>query len=254
MKPLAENLARDRESKPNEPVWLFWISLYFALLLVIICYLNYTQLYSSAPVTQLVPWQLGLWALLYLPAIVLPLAARWKVSELGFVINPYMAVAFLLVTALCAAIGAGYQTSLTSSAVEAYARTGEELFFRGFLFAVLLRLFQGKRSAWLWAAILSSLFFTLAHTQVFTPAYYSQNQALDAPPVPYQIIEALFNVFLIAFVLALLRAWTGSILPGAVVHAVAKGGILALPFVLLVYFLGIFWAYRRGEQAAVGMK
>jgi hypothetical protein len=80
--------------------WLPWAGLYAAVLLVLAGYLNYTQPYSSEPTTILIPWQLAMWALLYLPVIILPAAAGWQVSDFGFTLHPYLALTVPLISLL----------------------------------------------------------------------------------------------------------------------------------------------------------
>ena len=241
----------EKLKQANEGKWLFWGGLYGILLLAIGSTLNYTEPYTPGPATNPVLWQLLFWAALYLPVIGLPLAAHWKVTDFGFSLSPYLALAALIVTLLCAALTNAKAGTWGSGALEAFARTGEEVFFRGFLITFFMQLFGKKRRAWLWAVIASSLLFALAHTQTFQPSFSSQNgSALTA--ALYTIVERLLNVFGIGLVLALLRVGTRSILPGAIAHSIINSNLLALPFVLVIYGLIIFWATRRGEQVSFG--
>lgn len=237
----------EKLNQANKGNWLLWGGLYATILLALICYLNYTEPYSSGPVTTPILWQLILWGLLYIPVIVLPIVAHWKVTNFGFTLSLNLGLAIILVTTLCAGITNMIEISWRSSILEAFARTGEEVFFRGFLFDLFIRLFSSKRRPWLWAAFASSLLFALAHTQTFQQSYLSQYGSPFASAI-YQVVERLLNVFGIGLVLALLRVWTRSILPGAIAHSIIKSNILALPFVLVIYGFAIFWAYRRGEQ------
>jgi membrane protease YdiL (CAAX protease family) len=225
---------------------LIWSSLYAAATLAMCSFLNYHEPYSSDPVTTPTFSQLILWGSLYLPIVILPIAAGWKVTDFGFTLNPFLALVAILFVASCTYI---FQTSLVtwqSALWETFARTGEEAFFRGFLFVLIREFFRNKRRPWLWAAILSSLLFALVHTQTFQPGYFAQNGSPDLP-VGYQIVERLVNVFGLAFIFALLRVWTHSILPGAIAHSLSKAGIAALPFVLLIYGAAILWAHQRTE-------
>ncbi len=234
----------------NKGNWLLWGGLYATILLALICYLNYTEPYSSGSVTTPILWQLILWGLLYLPVIILPIVAHWKVTGFGFTLSLKLGLAVILVATLCAGITNMTEITWRSSILEAFARTGEEVFFRGFLFDLFIRLFSGKRRPWLWAAFATSLLFALAHTQTFQQSYPGQYGSPLTAAV-YTIAERLLNAFGIGLVLALLRVWTGSILPGAIAHSIINSNILALPFVLVIYGLVIFWAYRRGEQVTV---
>lgn len=235
----------------NDRNWLVWGGIYAAVFLVVIGVLNYSTPYSSSPVTDIVPWQLILWGLLYLPIIVVPLTTGRKIIDFGFTLSPFLALAFLFITMLCASFAMAVRVSWGSAVIEAFARSGEEVFFRGFLIVLFTRLFDKKHRSWLWAAIASSILFALAHTQTFQPSFLSQYGS-PSVPVVYTIMERLFNNFGVALVLALLRVWTRSILPGAIAHGILKAGIQTLPFVLAIYFLVIFWAYRRGEKVAFG--
>jgi uncharacterized protein len=235
----------------NEKIWLLWGGIYVVLLLSIIGYLNYTEPYSSGPVTDFIPWQLVLWGSLYLPIIVLPMAAHWKVTDFGITLSPVLALA-VLITVPCALASSGMVITWRSAFIEAFARTGEEMFFRGFLILLFTRLFENKRRPWLWAAILSSLLFALAHTQTFQPLFLNQYRS-PSVPVAYPIIERLINVFGIGLVFALLRIWTRSMLPGAIAHSLLKGGFPASLFVLIIYFLILFFAHRRGERVTFGI-
>jgi len=235
----------------QEKRWLVWSGLYTAVFFAIVCYLNYTLPYSGGPIETPTIGIILFWALLYLPVIALPLIARWEVKDFGFTVSPILAAVSVLAAVLCGALAASARVAWDSAALEAYARTGEELFFRGFLFTFFMRLFAGRRRPWLWAVLLTSLFFSLAHTQTFNQSYLSQNGS-PAMPAAYIIFERLANVFGIALVLGGLRAWTRSILPGMIAHGLLNGGFLTLPFVLLIYAAFTFWAYRRGETVAFG--
>lgn len=237
----------EKLKQANKGNWLLWGGLYATILLAIVCYLNYTEPYSPGPTTTPILWQLILWASLYLPVIGLPIAAHWKVTDFGFTLSPYLGIVALIITMFCTAITNASAATWSSGFLEAFARTGEEVFFRGFLITFFLRLFGKIRRPWLWAAIASSLLFALAHTQTFQQSYPSQYGSPFASAI-YTIVERLLNVFGIGLVLALLRVWTRSILPGAIAHSIINSNFLALPFVLVIYGLITFWAYRRGEQ------
>jgi membrane protease YdiL (CAAX protease family) len=231
--------------------WLVWSGVYAAMIILLTMVVNYATPYSAEPASRPEFWQLALWGLLYLPAIALPLAAKKKIADLGFTINPYLLLAFVLISMLCAVFSSTSQVSWSSADVEAFARTGEEVFFRGFLIDICLQVFAKRRQAWLWAVLISSLVFTLVHTQTFRADFLSQYGS-STEPVIYKIIERLFNVFSLSLVFALLRVWTHSILPGAIAHSILNGGILTLPFVLVIYGAMLLWARIRGEQITFG--
>jgi uncharacterized protein len=231
--------------------WLLWSGLYALMLVLLFMVLNYSTPWSAEPSARPELWQMAAWSLLYLPVIVLPLCAKKKITDLGFTISPYLLLAFVMISMACALFSSPGQNSLTKAGIEAFARTGEEVFFRGFLFEICLQIFARRRQAWLWAALVSSLVFTLAHTQTFQPEFLSQYGS-TTEPVFYKIIERLLNIFCLSLIFALLRAWTHSILPGAIAHAILNGGIPTLPFVLLIYAAGLLWARLRGEPISFG--
>lgn len=241
-----------RLDKASGRYWLVWSSLYAAVVLAFAGFLNYTESYSSDPVTRFDLWALILWGSCYLPVVMLPIVAGWKVTDFGFTLNPFLALAAVLLVTICIYT---FQTTIVtwqSALLEAFARTGEEIFFRGFLFVLLSELFRNKRRPWLWAAIILSLLFALAHTQTFQPGYFAQYGSQDMP-IGYQIVERLLNVFGLAFVFTLLRIWTHSILPGAIAHSLSKAGIATLPFVLLIYGAATLWAHQRAEPVILRM-
>jgi membrane protease YdiL (CAAX protease family) len=242
----------DKLKQANNKNWLLWAGLYAIIVLALASYLNYTEPDSPGPVTTPNLRQLILWASLYLPVIVLPLAARWKVTDFGFSLNPNLAIAALLITLLCAVMTNAIAATWGSGILEAFARTGEEVFMRGFLITFFIRLFDKKRRPWVWAAIVSSILFALVHTQTFQQSYPGAHGSPYTPAI-FTIIQRFLNVFGIGLVLALLRVWTRSILPGAIAHGIINSNILALPFVLVIYLLITFWAYKRGEQVIFGL-
>ena len=233
--------------------WLLWSSLYAAFVIVLAGVLNYTQPYSNEPVTSPTIWMILLWGLLYLPVIALPLLAKWKVTDFGFTLNPILALVGLLFAVFCGFMTASVRITWSSAVFEAYARTGEEVFFRGFLIFLFIRLFATQRRPWLWAAVLSSVLFTLVHTQTFQASFLSSYSA-PTTPAAYKIFERLLNVFIIALGLALLLVSTRSILPGAIIHCFLNAGPYTLLFVLILYFGMTGWARLRGEQVVFGLK
>jgi len=173
--------------------------------------------------------------ILYLPLIVFTQYADWKINEFGFVLNGFTTLLFAILLLLCVFSSSVWPvTDLQFSLIEAVARTGEELFFRGFLYTLVLRLLtnnNGLRSH-IWAILLSSLAFALVHTQTFLP----ENNT------------TMFQIFLFACFLASVRLWSGSILPGIILHILINTGeLISVMFGCAIYGLFVFWSYRRGE-------
>jgi len=77
-----------KPGKLTDRQWLFWSGLYAAIIFVLACIGNYLLPYSPGPDKSPALWMYLLWGSLYLPVIVLPLTARWKVTEFGFTLSP----------------------------------------------------------------------------------------------------------------------------------------------------------------------
>lgn len=220
-------------------------SLFATLVLGLGAILNYLMPYNGNPVFFPPRWsQLFMWLLLYLPLVFFPLLFGWKVRGFGFAVNRQGVYAIIIVSLLCGPIALSFDIPWQSAMVEAFARTGEELFFRGFLFMLLLMVFRNKPRPEVWAVLGTSLAFTLVHTQTLQTGYF------DSPHMSrvFLILQRFVNLFLLSALFALLRLWSHSILPGAVAHGVLKGGILTLPFTLLIYAVAVVVAHARGEN------
>jgi membrane protease YdiL (CAAX protease family) len=244
---IKKGVMNNRPDEVGGRPWLVWSSLYVVVILALICYLNYTEPYSNDPVTSFDFRALIFWGLLYLPVIILPIVAGRKVIEFGFTLNPFLALASLLIVAMCAYSFPTDMITWQSALIEAFARTGEEIFFRGFLFVLFTELFRNKHRPWLWAAIASSILFALAHTQTFQSGFLAQYGS-PSLPIAFQFFQRFLNLFGLALVFALIRVWTHSILPGAIAHSLSKASIATLPFVLLIYGIVTLWAHWRAES------
>ncbi len=95
--------------------------------------------------------------------------------------------------------------SVAKSVVEAYARTSEELLFRGFLIGELVRLFRDSHRKNMWAAIVSSVVFAGMHTH---------------HGLRLMILRTLPN----SVFLGLIAVWTDSILLPIAIHCGTAGG------------------------------
>ncbi len=168
-----------------------------------------------------------LWAGIYLPIFVLPLLAGWSESELGLTLDGWTAVvsaALLLLLAVYTGINLPPARDWSPWLAEGFARTGEEFFFRGLLFALALRLARERLSplkAAMWALALTSLLFALVHA----PFYGS----MGGVSLPVALVAGL--------ALGLLRLWTGSVLPGIMVHAAFNAGIPGMIVGVAIYFI-----------------
>lgn len=118
--------------------------LYAALIFALGAYFNYVMPYDANPVTSPGTTHLLLWFLLYVPLGLFTAIAGWKIQDFGFSVNHRISFALLPVLFLCAPIVLSFAVPWQSALIEAFARTGEEVFFRGFLFLLLLKIFREK--------------------------------------------------------------------------------------------------------------
>lgn len=214
---------------------------YTGISLLVYATINYTRPYDSTSVDRLVPWQFGMWITLYVPLLVFPFIPSWQVREFGFAVNKRAVWLAIICAILCYPAARSAQISIQSAAIEAFARTGEEIFFRGFLYLLVYRLAKTKTRPWLWSVIISALLFALIHTQNFQDDFN------------FQAINAVFQVFLVSIAFAATRAWSGSILPGIVMHtAINQDGLVSVLFGFVIYIVITVWAYYRGENIIPG--
>ena len=110
------------------------------------------------------------------------------------------------------------QASIPMLLFEGYARTAEELLYRGFALVLFRRIFLQSRFGGLWAVLLSSALFALVHTHK---------------------IPQMLQLFLGAAVpLAAFTIWTRSISSALVFHAIAGGGHVGA-LCAAVFFSGV---------------
>ena len=186
----------------------------------------------QALLTRIVPGLL--WSSAYLPLIILPWKAQWNVEDIGFAFNWKAGLVTIVIALILVLAGSSRELLWSNAAMEAFARTAEEVFFRGFLFTLIFRLTTSKPRPWMWAIVGSSLAFTLVHTQTFQAGgVISQGF--------FPVLSRLINLFVFAAVLGVIRWRTQSVLPAAITHATFNGGLQTIPFVLVLYVIGWIW-------------
>jgi membrane protease YdiL (CAAX protease family) len=237
-------------SHTNKNTWVILGIGYAGLVTAIAAYINYVDPYDPTPTLYPTTWQITLWVLCYIP-LAFPLFTGWKIKNFGFSVNPVLVLSSILLSMVCGSFTIGVTNTWYGGLFEAFARTGEEFLYRGFLFLLLLKVLDKKPRSWIWAVIGSSLAFTTMHTQTFQASVTAQ---LGTGPVVFLVAQRLLNIFLLALVLAMLRYWTKSILPGAIMHSLLQTGIVALPFVFVIYAIITYWAYRRKENIFSGFE
>jgi membrane protease YdiL (CAAX protease family) len=166
--------------------------------------------------------------------VVLPLWAGWNAKHVGLGLGWNAVLISAAFLALLILFPQSRHLSWPQVTVEAFARTGEEVFFRGFLFTLIWHFARKKQRPWIWAIVGSSLAFMLVHTQTFQPGGIVDKGV-------FQVISRLFNLLVFAAVLSYVRWRTDSILPGAVVHSTFNGGLATVPLVFILYVIGWAW-------------
>lgn len=84
--------------------------------------------------------------LMYLPFLFFTQFRDWKIKEFGFVVNgATIGTAVLLIAVAVFIALAGTGTDFQTALIEAVARTGEELLFRSFVYALTLRILAGRK-------------------------------------------------------------------------------------------------------------
>lgn len=211
---------------------------------------NFRTPYESSTTSSPTISQILLQGLLFVPFFVFALFRDWNFKEFGFLLNPRAALSALLIVGVLVPSFLNYYNYPLIGVVEGFARFGEELFFRGFLFVLVAVLFRGRSKPWLWATIISSACFALVHTQVFQPTYFS---AIANGTRFFLVAQRLVNVFLAGMALALLRHWSRSLLPPIVVHTALNGGLIAIAVGVVMFGAFLVWAIVRNERVMMGM-
>jgi membrane protease YdiL (CAAX protease family) len=180
------------------------------------------------------------WTALYLPALIFPRIAGWNLTQMGFALNlRLLLVSGLLLMVIAIPLRDSLLNfrleQLPAILIQTYARTGEEFFFRGFIFLFALQIFRSQKWPALWAVALSTMCFTWVHTQALLPGSQTDINA----------------VVLFALVVGLLRAWTASLLPGIIAHLMLNGAPPGILLGGLAYLIIAWLARNRGETPSL---
>ena len=160
--------------------------------------------------------------LLFLPLVLFKNINEMSLSNLGLKFNWRSVIATIIIVitlSLLTGLKSNSEIGFITKIIEGIARTGEELFFRGFVYLIILVIFKNDKNKNLIAILLSSLIFTIAHTQIFLGLYH------------LSFVSMLFNT-IITF--GLLRYFFNSILPVVAVHTFMNGGITSCIIGLLI--------------------
>lgn len=195
----------------------------------IINYLTFSRGIADGP--EFIPYIL--WVFVYISSFIPGLLAGWPLNSFGLAVSRVL----LLIVAVSAALGVWVFLALpnwrtlepwSASLVKAFGLVGEEMFFRGYVYLVLLKLFNEKRRPYLWAIWWSSVAFALVHTQVLLPG----NQI------------SLGTVFIAGLLMAYLRHLTGSVLPAITIHCFLNGHLLAVVGGWALYAILAYWSAK----------
>ena len=213
---------------PNRQLYSFGILYTIAIVCIaaIANYFTWNIVYESSIVNWMIFFlSIVMWVALYVPLPTFIRKANWKLRDFGFVFNTSTVIISLGLSILIIIRLAGTFTFefLNYTILEAFARVGEELFFRGFLYTLVIKLFKGSRKASLWAIIITSVAFAIMHTQTFLPTN------------PLR----MGDIFISSIIFAIVRCFTGSILPSIIVHLAGNSGILGMSLGILLYCLFI---------------
>ncbi len=183
---------------------------------------------------------IAMWIALYIPVPVLMTKADWKISDFGFVINKGTVIASLALGALMLIrLGWTFRVDLIQyTIIEAFARVGEELFFRGFIFTLALKLLKGKENSVLWAILISSVLFAIVHTQTFLPSNHL----------------TMIDIFISGLIMVIIRYFTGSILPGIITHLAGNTGVLGMGLGILIYCMVIIVVSVRRKKSEMNIE
>lgn len=158
----------------------------------------------------------------FIPLFYCNIKCKWNRFNLGFNFNvKSIIITIMLLCVFLYKLGdLRYKNSFTFSINEGILRCGEEFYFRGFIYFLILKIYENYPSKNSKAMIISSVLFTLGHSTIFIGVY------------PLDIFSMFISTFL-AF--ATLRYYTKSLLPEIAMHTYLNGGFISA-LVGIVFF------------------
>ena len=162
-------------------------------------------------------------AALYTPILLFLIYEKWNAKDFGIVLNRRMVIItlILLIPIIVILINKSEGINKTVNIISIITRVGEEVFYRGFLFQYLCMIFKNKKYPIIKTILLSSLFFTLVHTQTFLP----MNNI------------TMVDIFIYSVIFATIRYYTKSILTPVVLHCISDAGIFGGILGAVIYFI-----------------
>src|SRR5699024_2086499 len=127
--------------------------IYTSIILLISGITNFYT-WSQGPVENIKILYIFCWLALYIPFFIYHKYDGWKIKEFDFVFNYKILLTLLVAVVIFYNYEIPFTINWKSSFIEMFARTGEELFFRGFLYTLFLKIFKNQNRPWIWAVIL----------------------------------------------------------------------------------------------------
>jgi len=157
---------------------------------------------------------------------------QWTLDELGFRLRGTAWIAILLsvlVIVMPLIFGTAPGNVSPLLIYEGYARTAEEVLFRGFALVLFSKIFS-RRSGWpFWAIGLSSALFALPHIPMFPQ---------DVGPL-----------FMLSVILASFTLWTRSLSFAFALHSFWDGGPIEALWALLIYLaISIYNEWHKAKE------
>ena len=225
MKNLFDNVKQDR----NLLIGIFY-TIFFCILAGIVNYYT-AELSKLGWISNQARYLL--WILLYLPLLYFTIGAKWKIKDFGFKLNNrsiVLSVIIIILYILFQQNDVKSQLSFMDNLSEAFARTGEEVFFRGFVYLLIIKIFTRDKHTNLWAIILSSIIFTAVHTQ------------------PGREIAG-FSLFTTVIVICAIPRWVAdSILPCVIIHLLGNESLLAAVMGIIIFLIITMVGWISGEN------